>query len=394
MKKIFLLSASLCLSAFVVHSQTTYDVFTYTEPKGFKKETKTGMVTYTKADSKTGTYCIISLYEQTQSSGDIKKDFETDWQDLVVKSLDVKDAPKADNSDDITGWKTYSGGSNFEFGGGTSMVLLTTAKKENTNASIMIVTNGQKFLTDADAFLNKLKLGKPQSTAASISTTTTNNNNSNSNIQVWMNAQSNPIDYMAGADATNAKFYVVFPDGDYCSEMPYAGLQTFDKEKSKKSKERTWGKFSMQSGVGSFISAYENIAVKKITATKMEKTGYAYSFYKCYKVDGLKLNGGYSHIPNWSKDSYYTQAGCRPVIYFKPDGSFDDRGIFITDGECPTKNIKDASGTGTYSCNNFTLTLKYSDGRIVYKALTGVADKNPAVDDNVIYIGTNPFYKK
>jgi hypothetical protein len=204
----------------------------------------------------------------------------------------------------------------------------------------------------------------------------------------------NALSGSAGADPTTAKFYVIFPDGDYCSEMPLVGLQTFDKQKSKNEQERTWGKFTMQKGAGFFVSKYENIAVKKISDTKLEKIGYAYSFYKCYNVNGLKLNGGYSHIPNWSKDSYYTQAGCRPVIYFKPDGSFDDHGIFITDGECPTKNIQDASGTGMYSCNNFTLVLKYTDGRIKYKALTGVADKNPAVDDNVIYIGTNPFYKK
>lgn len=156
----------LCLlSTFVANAfaQTAYDVFTYTEPNGYKKETKTGLVTYTKTDSKLGTYCIISLYPQKPSSGDIKKDFETDWQGLVVKSLEVSDAPKADNNDDISGWKTYSGGANFEFSGSTSMALLTTAKKENTNISILVVTNAQSYLTtDVDSFFANLKLGKPK----------------------------------------------------------------------------------------------------------------------------------------------------------------------------------------------------------------------------------------
>jgi hypothetical protein len=162
MKKII----TLCvLCAFVGNSiaQTNYDVFNYTEPNGYKKEIKTGTVIYTKTDSKTGTYCIISLYPQKLSGGDIKKDFETNWQDLVVKSLEVSDVPKADNNDDISGWKTYSGGANFEFSGSTSMAILTTAKKENVNISILVVTNAQSYLTtDVDLFFAKLTLGKPK----------------------------------------------------------------------------------------------------------------------------------------------------------------------------------------------------------------------------------------
>jgi hypothetical protein len=161
MKKIIFLCM---LFAFVGNAiaQTNYDIITYTEPKGYKKETKTGVVTYTKTDSKAGTYCIISLYAQSPSSGDIKKDFENDWQELVATPLNIKDAPKADNGDDITGWRTYSGAANFEFGGGTSMSLLITAKKDNANVSMLVVTNAQSFLADADAFFDKLKLGKPK----------------------------------------------------------------------------------------------------------------------------------------------------------------------------------------------------------------------------------------
>jgi hypothetical protein len=146
-----------------LQAQTTYDVFTYTEPKGYKKETKTGFTSYTKSDAKTGTYCIISLYAQSPSSGDLAKDFDTDWKDLAATPLGVTAAPEKDNGDEITGWKTYSGGANFEFGGGTSMALLTTAKKDNVNVALLIVTNSQSLLTtDVDAFFAKLKLGKPK----------------------------------------------------------------------------------------------------------------------------------------------------------------------------------------------------------------------------------------
>ena len=101
-----------------------------------------------------------------------------------------------------------------------------------------------------------------------------------------------------------------------------------------------------------------------------------------------------SSRPNWTKDPYYSQPGCRRVVYFNPDGSFDDRGIFVSDCSKPNRHAEDAPGKGKYSINNFTIVFKYDDGRVVYKAFTGVADKDPFNEDYVYYIGTNPFYKK
>jgi hypothetical protein len=162
MKKSILLLCAIC--AFVANSfaQTTYDVFTYTEPIGYKKETEKDYISYTKSDAKTGTYCIISLYAQNPSTGNLVKDFDSDWATLV-KPLGVAAAPQKDNGDEITGWKTYTGAANFEFNGGTSMALLTTAKKDNINAAVLIVTNAQSFITtDVDVFFDKLKLGVPK----------------------------------------------------------------------------------------------------------------------------------------------------------------------------------------------------------------------------------------
>jgi hypothetical protein len=166
--KQYILLCSLYIFAGSINAQTTYDVFTYTEPNGFKKEVKTGFISYSKIDSKTGTYCTINLYGQSQSSGDIVKDFNNDWVNLVATPLNINVAPQKDNSDDVTGWKTYSGAANFEFGGGTSMALLTTAKNGTAVANILVITNAQSFLTEVDAFLDKVKLGKPKPVAKTI----------------------------------------------------------------------------------------------------------------------------------------------------------------------------------------------------------------------------------
>jgi malate synthase len=142
---------TILLLSLIIHTglfaQTTYNVFTYAEPKGYKKEVKSGFISYTKTDNKAGTYCIISLYAQSPSSGDLVKDFDNDWKELVATPLGVTTAPEKDNGDEITGWKTNSGGANFTFSGGTSMALLTTAKMDNANVAILVVTNAQSLLS-------------------------------------------------------------------------------------------------------------------------------------------------------------------------------------------------------------------------------------------------------
>ena len=176
MKKIFI-GYILFVFATSTNAQTTYDVFTYTELKGYKKELKSDFVSYTKSDTKAGTYCIISLYKQSPSSGDLMKDFDNDWQSLIAKPFNVTAPSQKDNGDEITGWKTYSGAANFEFGGGTSMVILTTAKKDDANIAIVVITNAQTFLTtDVDAFFGAIKLGNPMQTAVKQKNVATENN--------------------------------------------------------------------------------------------------------------------------------------------------------------------------------------------------------------------------
>ncbi len=177
MKKIVLLV--YCLFALKVFAQQKFDVFNYSEPKGYKKEIKTGSITYTKADEKAGTFCVISLYAQSPSSGDLLKDFDNDWAQLIATPFSVTAAPQKDNGDEITGWKTYSGAANFEFAGATSMALLTTAKKDDANVAIIVITNSQSFLTtDVDAFFATIKLGKPLQAAVASNTNTQSNSGS------------------------------------------------------------------------------------------------------------------------------------------------------------------------------------------------------------------------
>ncbi len=398
MKKIIFLLCVLCAYVGNLNAQTTYDVFTYSEPKGYKKEIGKDYISYTKTDTKTGTYCIISLYKQTASSGDIVKDFEDDWKTLVVP-MGVNDTPQKEAGNDLNGWKTYAGGANFEFNGNTNMVMLNEAKKDNANVAIIVVTNSNDMLEkEANPILAKLKLGKPKTfivNANTIKTKPENTETADKKIELWMSLKltgvSSGVYGDIPSDAADAEFYALFPNGDYYPHYHFEGMGNAIMTPNS---DDSWGKYNSSGNKINFKSKYDAFVIEKKTATKYSKTGSVFTFYKCASVDGLKLEGGWSSIPNWSTNDYFKQEGSRRVIYFEKNGTFKDRGIFVSNSDYPNQYPKDAPGSGTYSINNFTLTLNYADGRRRTCALTGNFDKNPATDNRILYIAGNLYYNK
>ena len=104
----------------------------------------------------------------------------------------------------------------------------------------------------------------------------------------------------------------------------------------------------------------------------MQKDGYTHGFHKTASVDGLAIEGAYTHIaPNWGKDSkldYLNGSGCQAVIYFKKNGAFDDKGIFSsTVGGCENCNCN--GGTGKYQIENFNLLRQLGGMGLPFNAL-------------------------
>lgn len=374
-----------------------FGIATYTAPAGWKKEAKGNVVTYTIADNKSKTWCVIGIYDSIESKGSSEEDFNSEWQQLVASKYNGVETLQSATPVEMDGWYVKKGSSKFLFNKKSAVVTLNTISGYKKCVSITALSNSSNYEAAIHSFLSSVKLSKP-GTALSKKNKTVQALVPDTNFikaDIWMNMQINPaatnIFSNIYSNSVNPKFYVVYSNGDYYPELPTEGLRAISNTNKQND---SWGKFTMNGNIGSFRSKYENLPVEKISATQLKKTGYSYGFFKCAPVDGLKIEGGWSSIPNWTNDAYYSQSGCRQVIYFKKDGSFDDRGLFVSNCNTPNKNPQDAPGKGSYSISNYTITLKYSDGRLVYKAFTGVANKNPATENEVVYIGTNPVYKK
>jgi hypothetical protein len=162
MKKIIFVLTTLCAIAGCSNAQQTFNVFTYTEPKGFTKEISTGNVSYTLMDNKKGTYCMINLLGAVNSSGDIQTEFNTEWNKNVAAKNKMIDVLQMDVPKKVNGWDAITGGQNFTLGKKPTMALLTTFVGFGKKANVLIYMNDDSYLKYATEFLQKISLNKPQ----------------------------------------------------------------------------------------------------------------------------------------------------------------------------------------------------------------------------------------
>ena len=187
MKKIICLSI-LCISAATSFAQKeTFDLVTYTPPKdslaiGWKKDVRETMVNYIFTNKKNNTWCQISIIKSTSSKGSIDQDFESEWQELVVKNYKPTDAPQLNEVQETDGWKIKAGGTNFTFNNNAAIALLTTMSGFNRCVSIVAATNSQYYLKDIAALLSSVDLKK---TDIITQQTPINNDDKNSILGTW-----------------------------------------------------------------------------------------------------------------------------------------------------------------------------------------------------------------
>lgn len=380
----------LCLQLFTVNllAQEKFDITTFTAPKGWQKETSPNgdIIRYSKEDAAKNAFAMITIFKAIPAGADSKANFDAAWEEFAEKTLNAKN-PQMSPVRIQNGWEVQSGLATFQKEGLSGATMLATASAENRMVNILLVTNTDAFQNEIEKFFASVNF-QMVATNSNFPTPVTvqSANKSKDKPELWMNRRVATSIY--ANPKTLVDLYLIYPNGDYFPNVPYEGLINVDKSYQPES----WGKFTIQGSKGKFKNNYDEVAVTKKSDTYMEKDGYSYGFYKFLPVDGVRIEGAYTHVsPDWGKDpqlDYLSGPGCQFVINFKKDGTFDDKGIFSTNKNNCT------GGRGTYSIENFTITFKYNDGRVVYRLFTAPPTRNPAVYDETIYIGYTAHYKK
>ncbi len=165
-----LLIIPLCLFCMYTHAQKrqTFDIATFTVPGGWQKLSGTNNVTgYAITDAKKGTYAQIAVYASTATRGNLQADFESEWQELIVKTYKPKTAPQLSPEETIDGWGAQAGAAEFEFNGAPSAALLVTASGPTRCISIVVLTNTDEYQPQIQAFLESVDLANSDDVVSS-----------------------------------------------------------------------------------------------------------------------------------------------------------------------------------------------------------------------------------
>lgn len=143
-------------------SQETFDLLTFTPPKGWKKEVKQNLITLTKVDNEKKRWCVIGIVKSTTSKGNIDADFESEWNELVVKQYQA-DSMQASAVEEADGWKIKAASGKFTYNQQSNAVILTTFSGYDRCVSILGTTNHASYLDTIVDFLGYIDIKKPES---------------------------------------------------------------------------------------------------------------------------------------------------------------------------------------------------------------------------------------
>lgn len=230
-------------------------------------------------------------------------------------------------------------------------------------------------------------------------TSTTSSTIKKSNLkEIWMSVNQvarNTYNYATNSYQYTYDFkpvyYVVYENGSCLNDLPLLGPDN-------PPAHAKWGKFQLGTNKGSFTDADGKLyELEKISSKELKLKGRIEKHYRCAPVDGLKLHGWYSvHASRTLKEispggTYHRETGA--LIYFDKNGSFDDPGLFVKNKQNPNEDRNTSPGKGTYSISNYTIYLKYTDGRNVVLSFTGFNGDDPVVKNDIVYMSSFPLYK-
>ncbi|MHB1105675.1 MAG: hypothetical protein ACYCZ2_04860 [Lutibacter sp.] len=174
MKKTTFLLCVLCFSVAISFAQKeTYEFTSYIPPVGWKKEVKANTYTsYTTVNEQTKTYCQLFIMLSTAGKGNIKDDFETEWQNLVVNEYGVKEVFQETETITENGWQMKSALGSFVFNNQNCAVLISTMSGYNKVVSIVSVTNSEDYSSDLEKFFASVEMGNPSIDFPMTQTTT------------------------------------------------------------------------------------------------------------------------------------------------------------------------------------------------------------------------------
>jgi hypothetical protein len=139
----------------------TFDLATYTVPKGWSKKATAQTVQFIKENPKTGAFCLITLYKSMDATNTPKENFDAAWSTLVKEAVTVSTEPEMQPAVTEKGWEVQSGYAPFESEDNKGIALLVSSSGYDKLVNILIMTNTDAYEAEMTKFLESVDLKKP-----------------------------------------------------------------------------------------------------------------------------------------------------------------------------------------------------------------------------------------
>jgi hypothetical protein len=382
-----------------------FDIVSFAPPSGWTVSQDSDHIIYTFIDNSAGYYVMLAVYESTPRSGDAEKDFASEWKNIVVKSFSQVSAPRSIGNRTKSGLEFREGASVVSRNGANSYAKLMVFSAGQRMISVMAVASNQAALegkqSAVKSFVDSMNIsaqpavaGRAPASGGSSSSGSVGAGGaprSGSGIAgVWLGFKANYPSY-----EPRPRWYTYFEDGTVFEDLPRNGLAGFNRQASKSDsgQRNYWGSYSVSGSTGAItkpgVRYPEKIEVEG--ATKMKLDGLI--FNRCRPVDGLRLQGAWTSYANPNDPSLdRLPRGQAPIFHFTSDGKFVDDGVLAT--FLRESDGTGSAGSGTYEIRDFTLILRYSDGRVKPFAFSGLCPGDAFTSNDLIFIARSEFRKR
>ena len=148
-----------------------FDIITYTSPAGWAAKKGPDAVQFSKEDTATGAFCVVTIYKSVDAGTDSRANFNAAWNALVTQTLGIDAKPQTGAPGTKDGWATEAGIAPVSTADIKGAALLTTMTGGNKMLSVLVLTNSESYQKEIEALVDSIKL--PPVKAVPSQTTTT-----------------------------------------------------------------------------------------------------------------------------------------------------------------------------------------------------------------------------
>ncbi len=137
-----------------------FDIASFVPPKDWQRQEANGTVSFLHSTTVNGltSFCQITLFPSTASTGNVASDFKAAWDNVVAIPAKSAAQPKTETAKTNDGWQIMTGAADITQSGVTYTAMLITATGFGRSLSVQVKAAGGDYMPVISKFFDDLNL--------------------------------------------------------------------------------------------------------------------------------------------------------------------------------------------------------------------------------------------